>query len=496
VAETLHHRVLNTIARHAMFSSGQRVGIAVSGGADSVCLLHVLHELAPRWNLHLSVVHIDHGIRGAASQADTEFVRALAEQFALPFHFRQADVPSIDDNMEQAARGVRHEFYRELIHAGTLDRIATGHTRSDQAETVLFRILRGSGFAGLAGIRPVTRDGFVRPLLDCTRAEVQAWIVERGIEWREDESNQDRRFARNRIRHELLPQLRRDFNPQLDEVLANLAIIAGDEERYWEEMFAGCLEHAQAKASATPDLQLSPGWHRLQPVRGGVVMLSARHDLNQPTAVARRLVRRAIETVKGDLRQIDFDHVEAVIEMARSSRGHGRVQIPGVDVLRSFDWIRFAPAGYNSMRERDFAVEVKQPMTVEIPNGAGRVHFQIVESQGTSESRNSYDSLVGELDWQRIASIPAREDAGPGLLELRNWRPGDQYLRVGQSHEQKIKLLFQEARVPLWERRNWPVLTANGTIVWSRKFGPALDFTPNASTRAILRVRDDFPGGE
>ena len=133
----LQDRVLRTVTRHAMFSTGHGVGIAVSGGADSVCLLHLLHELAPRWNLRLSVVHVDHGIRGAASQADAEFVRSLAERFALPFHVHRADVRSIDDNLEQAARRVRQEFYCELMRSGTLDRIATGHTRSDQAETVL-----------------------------------------------------------------------------------------------------------------------------------------------------------------------------------------------------------------------------------------------------------------------------------------------------------------------------------------------------------------------
>jgi tRNA(Ile)-lysidine synthase len=466
----LQDRVLRTIARHAMFSTDHRVGVAVSGGSDSVCLLHLLHELAPRWNLRLSVVHIDHGIRGAASQADAEFVRSLAEQFALPFHLHRADVPSIDDNLEQAARRVRQEFYLELMRSGTADRIATGHTRSDQAETVLYRILRGSGFAGLAGIRPVTCEGIVRPLLDATRAQVAEWVAERRIEWREDESNQDRSFARNKIRHELLPHLRCMFNPQLDEALANLAVMAGDEEQYWEATLQ-------------------------KPVaRGGVVLLNTSRDLNQPPAVARRLVRRAIENVKGDLRQIEFDHVEAVLEMARSGLGHGRMQIPGVDVFRSFEWIRFAPAGDDRQWGREFAVALAPPATVEIPGGAGRVDFQVVEAQGTSESTNAYDSLVGELDWQRIASIPAPSGAGQGLLELRNWRPGDQYRRAGQSHEQRIKLLFQEARVPLWERRNWPVLTANGAIIWSRRFGPAMDFTPDASTRAILRIRDEFPG--
>src|SRR5439155_5521818 len=158
-------------------------------------------------------------------------------------------------------------------------------------------------------------------------------------------------------------------------------------------------------------------WHSLQPVRerGGVVILNAAHDLNQPPAVARRLVRRTIETVKGDLRQIDFDHVEAVLEMSRSNDGHGRLQLPGVDILRSFDSLRFAPAGHDNMRARDFAVAVAPPATVEIPAGTGRIDFQIVEPQGTSEFPNAYDSLVGELDWQRVASIPAREGAGPSL---------------------------------------------------------------------------------
>src|SRR5579864_6220931 len=149
-----------------MFAGNQRVGVAVSGGADSVFLLHILHELASRWNLHLSAVHIDHGIRGAVSREDAEFVRALASQFALPFHLHTADLAAMGDNLEQAARRVRQNFYASLLADGTLDRIATGHTRSDQAETVLYRLLRGSGLAGLSGILPITKEGLVRPLLE------------------------------------------------------------------------------------------------------------------------------------------------------------------------------------------------------------------------------------------------------------------------------------------------------------------------------------------
>ncbi len=226
-------RVAEFITRHRMFEHGQRAGVAVSGGADSVFLLHALHELAPRWNLKLSVIHIEHGIRGADSLADADFVRALAAGFGLPFHLHEANIPAIDGNLEQAAREVRQSFYLELIRSGTLDCVATGHTRSDQAETVLYRLLRGSGLAGLSGILPMTGEGIVRPLLEIRRGEIEAWLREHEIHWREDATNQDRAYARNRLRHEILPLLRESFNPQLDEALANLATLAQDEEAYW-----------------------------------------------------------------------------------------------------------------------------------------------------------------------------------------------------------------------------------------------------------------------
>ncbi len=466
----LPDKVRRVIARHGMFAPGQRVGVAVSGGADSVCLLYLLRELAPTWDLHLSVIHLDHGIRGLASQSDAEFVRALATQFGLPFHFRRVDAPASGGNLEQAARHLRQQFYGDLRGEGSVDRIATGHTRSDQAETVLYRILRGSGLAGLSGVRPVTSDGIVRPLLDCSRLEIRAWLEERQIEWREDTTNLDLTYARNRIRHELLPQLRLEYNPNLDETLANMADLAREEEAYWIG--------------------------QIQPIRkvGDLCYLATR-ELGGHRAAARRVVRSAIEAVKGDLRQIGFEHVEAVLEMARSAEGHGRIQIPGIDVFRSFDWIRLAPADFDNNRDPDFGITIVPPVTLEVPGGTYNIDFQLIELEGTSASqctydRLAYDSLIVELDWQRITLIPAPAGASIGLLELRNWRPGDHYRRTGQTHEQKIKVLFQEERIPIWERHSWPVLTANGRILWSRKFGPAADFIPDSSTRAILRVSE------
>ena len=228
-------RLFDHATRSALFLPGQHVGVAVSGGADSVFLLHALHELAPRWNLRLSVVHVEHGIRGAASRQDAEFVRSLAAEYALPFHLQEANILAAGGNLEQEARRTRHAFFHQLIQDQQADRIATGHTRSDQAETVLYRVLRGSGLTGLAGVLPITSEGLVRPLLAFTRQEVRAWLTERGYLWREDATNQDLSLQRNKIRNEILPNLQSQFNPQLEDALANLAILAQDEEAYWHQ---------------------------------------------------------------------------------------------------------------------------------------------------------------------------------------------------------------------------------------------------------------------
>ena len=174
---TLIDQIRQTIARYAMLAPGDQLGVAVSGGADSLCLLHALVELQGELSLHLSVIHVDHNLRGPQSQADAEFVHKCAQQHSLPFHIRKLDLAPHRGNLEQEARHARYRFFRELIQDGTVARVALGHTRSDQAETVLFRLLRGSGSAGLAGIRPVTDFGIIRPLLQVTRLQVEGGIL-------------------------------------------------------------------------------------------------------------------------------------------------------------------------------------------------------------------------------------------------------------------------------------------------------------------------------
>ncbi len=233
-------------------------------------------------------------------------------------------------------------FFREL----PTDRIALGHTLDDQAETVLFRLLRGSGVSGLAGILPVTAEGLVRPLLDVRREEVRGYLKERGIASREDSSNRSDKFARNRIRQGLLPQLARDWNPQIASSLAHLADVAYEEEAWWA---------AEIARLGVPTIE-----------EPGSVEIHTPSLAGMPMGLLRRLLRQAIHRAKGDLRGIDYSHIEAVAGLAVTPSGSARKAIPGLMVTRSFDWLQLR-------------VPVTKPEPEPIPiRAAGAIHGQLL----------------------------------------------------------------------------------------------------------------------
>ncbi len=392
-----------------MFAQGDVVGVAVSGGPDSVCLLDVLLKLRDEFGIALRVLHVNHRLR-PESDGEEQFVRELAAARGLEF---LSDHPVLEEgNLEEAARNARLRFF----HRAPCDKVATGHTLSDQAETVLFRLLRGTGVRGLSGIRPVC-GRLVRPLLAVSRTAVAAWVAEQRLAFREDSSNGSRQFARNRIRLDLLPQLEHDWNPRLTETLAHMAAIAADEEALLE--------------SLTPAVAGTSG----QPV-----IVRAAELASLPPALERRYLRRIIAAVKGDLRRIDSAHIEAVRTMAP---GHSRVILPGVDVLRSFEWVRFGTE-VSDKQWRNWSIPLEKPGEHTVP-GTGFV----------------------SVNW------PSEQDAynEGGPLYLRNWRPGDALLREEGHPPERLKLLFQEFRIPLWQRRHWPVVAHGEEVVWAGRFG-------------------------
>lgn len=292
---------------------GLRLGVAVSGGADSVALLRALIEAAPEIGLVLSVVHVHHGIRGPEADADAAFVAELATRHGLDLHRHDVDTPAAAqanrESLEEAARNLRYGCFRSLLDAGEADAIATAHTLDDQAETVLHKFLRGAWTEGLSGIHPIVtqpRGAILRPFLGARRSEIEVWLRILGQTWREDASNADTAFTRNRLRHKLLPVLA-VYNPQIYTQLANLATLARDEESYWQSELARML----------PPLLL-PG----KPVRGGGRATSTHPDetsvaleierLPQSPALRRRILRAAARQLGVAL---NFDQTERVLAM-------------------------------------------------------------------------------------------------------------------------------------------------------------------------------------
>jgi tRNA(Ile)-lysidine synthase len=441
----LTDRVSSTIRRHQMLPPGARIIAAVSGGPDSVCLLEILLQL----NLPVSgIAHLNHKLRGEESDADESFVEQLARQHALPF-FVQAAAP-FSRNLEQSARRARQQFFRQLLQEGKADRIALGHTRDDQAETVLLRLLRGSGLRGVAGILPVTKEGLIRPLFDVTRAQIEAFLHGNNIPYRQDRSNLDPRFTRNRVRHDLLPKLAAEYNPNIRSALAHFADTAREDE--------ALLEHRIDRLAA----------RLLTTTPYGIELDYAQVSKLHPST-RRRLFRRVTAMLRGDLRRIDYTHIERLVDL------RGKATLPGIIATLS-------------MGRYLFALEPPpppDPIPVEVPGcylwpSTPQIRFEVTQK----ESATPCVTLGVELCWNPVL----------GPLELRGWRAGDAYRPAGRQRVHSLKELFQNHRVPSWRRSAWPILSYRDTtgeqrIAWVREFGPAAELTPPADyTGPVLRI--------
>jgi tRNA(Ile)-lysidine synthase len=464
----VRERVLSYLRHHSLMRPGDRVGVAVSGGADSVALLRLLLETRAELGIVLSVVHFNHRIRGADSDADEQFVRQLAQDLDLEFHCDSGDTPAYATShklsLEAAARTLRYAFFDRLTADTTVHRVATAHTRDDQAETVLMRVLRGSGTRGFAGIYPQLRS-VVRPLLEVSRAELRAFLEQLGQSWREDQSNADVSFARNRLRHEVLPLLRQ-LNPNLDEVLSETAEIARAEESWWSQQASA----AQSGLWAPPTNVPAPGV--FVPPKMLVDAL-----LSQPIALQRRLIRRMVEASE---LQLEFRHVEAVRDLAAAepSRAERVLELPnGWDAVR---------------QERELWFRHRCPTT------EGEAFSLSLHVPGEWE-------IAGHKIRALLAHEVAQRAAEPGAyvrsalldpvlskrrLVLRNWRAGDRYWPAHTREPKKLKELLQARHIPREQKPYWPVVVSGDEIVWVPGFAAPERFRAAESAAEALLLEE------
>ncbi len=449
--------------RKEYFHAGWRVGVAVSGGPDSVLLLHFLKAMAPETGLTLSVVHFNHHLRGAESDGDEASTRDLAASLGLEFLGSGAEVGRTarerGDNVEAVARDLRYRYFFSLVDQGRLDRVATAHTANDQAETVLMRLLRGAGTRGLGGIYPVLESKVVRPFLGLTRAEVMQEIGVRGLSYRVDSSNLNLRLRRNKVRAELLPLLAKEYNPEIITLLTQVADRARDDE--------ACLERL-ARERAHP-------WRGRE---GREERIPIRVLSELPPALARRVLRQMLQAVLGSMRGLTYAHIEALRRFAAEAQS-GKVQtLPGGALARKeFSWLVLAPDSTLPQPE-EFSYTVSFPGEVVVDELGSTFYFKILNRD---DPRKAYtlDKMVG-LDPQKLA----------GELVLRNWRAGDSFCPIGSRQARKVKEFFRERKIPETQRKGWPVLICGSQVVWVRGFPPDATAAATEQTPRVLLVEE------
>lgn len=455
-------KVLQYIREQRLLEPGDRVAVACSGGADSVALLRILLELREALGIVLSVAHFHHHIRGAEADADRQFTSDLAQAFHLELHSGSADVPTHARDhklsLETAARELRHQWFAQLIRQGLADKIATAHTLDDQAETVLMRMVRGTGIRGMAGIAPEQKEKhLVRPLLGITRREIEAYLASIQQTWRDDSSNQDQSHTRNRVRHTLLPLLEKDFNPGIRQTLADLAELARGEEEYWRKELAALLprliRHGKPSRSGRNAT--------------GAAAETLALDLGALRALPEALQRMVLhETVEQLGITLEFKHIQQLTGFIRVGKQAKNLYLPGgLTAEFSLREIRFSQRSHREPTDYQYFLTI--PGEVAVPELGKTIRAEVISAGKQKVSRYNSSLLLN-----RTLLAPK--------LTVRNWRAGDRFFPAHSQSPKKVKELLQPSRLGAQfspdERKVWPVIESAGTIVWMRGFPVAQAF--------------------
>ena len=468
-----------------LLQPGDRVAVAVSGGADSVALLRVLVELRQDLGIVLSMAHFHHEIRGAEADADQQYVRALAETLSLEFHSGSADVPAHARahklSMETAARELRHLWFAKLVSEKVVDKIATAHTIDDQAETVLMRIVRGAGTHGLAGIFPThTEKHLVRPLLATTRREVEAYLVALGQTWREDSSNRDLSHTRNRVRHELLPLVERDFNSGIRQTLADLAEVARAEAEYWD---------AEVSALVTRLVRFGKP-SRSGRSSSGDASRTLALDLKMFRELPIALQRQVLHAVARKLGiALEFKHIQQLTDRSHGRASSKRLVLPGGYVaVWTFRELQFSPT-QGRVPATDYEYLLPIPGEVAVQELGTVIRARVVTSGGGQKTPTPHGS-------QSLLNRGLLSDQ----LQVRNWRAGDKFFPANTHAPRKLKELLQAGRLgrelSSEDRRLWPVVESAGRIVWVRGLATPAALAANGDDAVAIEEEKIVQAGE
>ncbi len=417
-----YRKFKETIRKNNLIQEGDRVLVAFSGGPDSTVLLHFLFLFSEELGFSVGIAHLNHGLRKEAD-SEEEFCRKRSEEYDLPFFTKKLDVKAYAKekglNIEEASRELRYRFLEEIAEKENYNKIATGHTLSDQAETLLYRLLRGAGISGLAGIHLLREGRYIRPLLNITREEIMEFLKKTGIPFITDPSNMDTGYDRNWIRHKLIPALKERF-PAAERILAREALIFIEEDRWIEKIVQEEIE----KRATGKRLKIED-WDSM------------------PTGFRRRLVRGFLRFTRGNLRRINFDHIEHIVNLTPGEQYF----LPGDERIMRLGDSLFYLGKLPAFKE--YELEIPEEGEYRI-NGLWRIKVR---------------RFSGEPDFSRTDAVYVTGIKFP--VRVRNWRQGDRYIPIGKKEERKLSNIFNSRGIPGPLRRFFPVFITENEIFWA-----------------------------
>ncbi len=451
----LINKVQQTIDRYKLLEIGSRILVAVSGGVDSVVMLDVLCSLASSRNLELVIAHVDHCLREDSAD-DAEFVRELANEYGLEIRHTTIDIKEVSRKegmgLEEAGRKARRRFLLDTISDIGAGSIATGHTRNDQAETLVLNLARGAGMRGLRSIQP-TNELFIRPLIDCTRDEVLRYARRQRLEWREDSTNIDTTFSRNWVRQKVLPLLS-EQNPNIVDALSRTADLSREQEK--------ALDYLLEKHWATILLREEEAG----------VLLDSDCLRGYPQAVQALVLRRGIVRSRGSLAEIEKVHVDSLVRLIASNRTHGEIDLPGLSVRVDGNGLRMSVAPKDRVSEFDAVVDLGQTNVPELG-----ISLRLYKEE--------WDSSRDSLPQEKMVEIA---DLGQVCypLRLRVRKPGDKFRPLGMKGTKKIKDLLIDEKIPYYDRNRIPLLCDAEKIIWVVGLRLSEDVSITDRTRKVL----------
>jgi tRNA(Ile)-lysidine synthase len=449
----IFQKIKETIEKYSMLSGEENVLVALSGGPDSVFLLHVLNNLKEELKLDLHALYVDHGLRPEETPLEIEFCKKLCETLKVSFITKSVDVKSFAKeksmNKQEAARELRYKVFEETAFETRADKIALGHNADDQAETLLMRLLRGSGPIGLSGIPPV-RGMFIRPLIEIERKEIDRYIQEEKIDFIVDSSNLRRDYLRNKIRFSIIPMMK-EVNPNIIETLSRTAAIFREEERHFDIIVVKTLMRLiSRKSDSRIELFLVP----LE---------------TMDKVILRRVLRRVIDVTKG-LRRINFIHVEDIIDLIKTGKTGDRLYLPkGIRVIKDYATLIFTTE--SPVKLDAYTLEV--PGEIRLKEAEVAIKASIIESQ-ESEIKDT------------LAFFDAKKLSFP--LEVRSRKSGDFFYPFGFGKRKKLQDFFVDGKVPRDERDRIPLIISGEDIIWIAGYRQDDRFKVTDETKKILKL--------